>query len=223
MAETKAEGLYVRQLELGPMKNFVYLVGAAESAEVLVVDPAWDVGAIRQAAEADGKRLAAVFLTHHHFDHLNGVPELLRTHDVPVYAQRAEVEFAEAVRKFAGAMKPVGPGDVLHVGAAALTCVHTPGHTPGSQCLLTRNALVSGDTVFVNACGRCDLSGGDAAQMYDSLHRVLGALPAETALYPGHDYGDVRVSSLGRERNHNPYFQLAELEAFVAHRNRPRR
>ncbi|MDX2014587.1 MAG: MBL fold metallo-hydrolase [Myxococcaceae bacterium] len=222
MNGTKAEGLYVRQLELGPMKNFVYLVGAQESAEVVVVDPAWDVAAICRAAEADGKRLSAVFLTHHHFDHLNGVPELLRTDDVPVYAQRAEVDFAEAVQKFGSAVKPVGPGDTFRVGAAELTCVHTPGHTPGSQCLLTRNALVSGDTVFVNACGRCDLSGGDAAQMYDSLHRVLGALPGETLLYPGHDYGDVRVSSLERERRHNPYFQLAQLEAFVAHRNRPR-
>jgi glyoxylase-like metal-dependent hydrolase (beta-lactamase superfamily II) len=222
MNQTKAEGLYVRQLELGPMKNFVYLVGAPESAEVVVVDPAWDVNAIRQAAQADGKRITAAFLTHHHFDHLNGVPELLRTHDVPVYVQRAEVDFAEAVQKLGSAVRPVAPGEVLTVGAAELTCVHTPGHTPGSQCLWTRQALVSGDTVFVNACGRCDLSGGDAGQMYDSLHRVLGVLPADTALYPGHDYGDVAVSSLGRERSHNPYFQLTRLEAFVAHRNRPR-
>lgn len=222
MNVTKAEGLYVRQLELGPMKNFVYLVGAAESDEVVVVDPAWDVPAIRAAAETDERRIAAVFLTHHHFDHLNGVPELLRLCDVPVYAQRAELDVAEAIQKFGSAVRPVAPGEVIEVGRAALTCVHTPGHTPGSQCLLTRGSLVSGDTVFVNACGRCDLSGGDARQMYDSLHRVLGALPAETALYPGHDYGDVRVSSLGRERTHNPYFQLTQLEAFVAHRNRPR-
>jgi hydroxyacylglutathione hydrolase len=222
MNVTKAEGLYVRQLELGPMKNFVYLVGAAEADEVVVVDPAWDVAAIRAAAEADDRRIAAVFLTHHHFDHLNGVPELLRHCDVPVYAQRAELEVAEAIQKFGSAVRPVSPGEVFEVGRAELTCVHTPGHTPGSQCLLTRGALVSGDTVFVNACGRCDLSGGDARQMYDSLHRVLGALPADTALYPGHDYGDVRVSSLGRERTNNPYFQLTQLEAFVAHRNRPR-
>jgi hydroxyacylglutathione hydrolase len=103
-----------------------------------------------------------------------------------------------------------------------VTCVHTPGHTPGSQCLWCRGALVSGDTVFVNACGRCDLAGGDATQMFDSLQRVLGALPQETVLYPGHDYGDVPVSSLSRERRLNPYFQLTDLEAFIAHRNRPR-
>lgn len=222
MPGTKADGLYVRQLALGPMKNFVYLVGASGSREVAVVDPAWDVAAVEAAAAQDGKRLSAVFLTHHHFDHLNGVPELLTRHDVPVYVQRAERDFAEAVQKLGSSVHPVGPGARVQVGPLEITCVHTPGHTPGSQCLFCSGALVSGDTVFVNACGRCDLGGGDAAQMHDSLHRVLGALPGETVLYPGHDYGDVTVSSLERERAKNPYFLLTELPAFLAHRNRPR-
>lgn len=223
MTQTKAEGLYARQLPLGPMKNFVYLLGASGAKEVAVVDPAWDVAAIQAALEADGKRLSAVFLTHHHFDHLNGVPDLLTHVDVPVYVQGAEIDFAEPVQKLGSAVRRVGPGEVVTVGPLEITCVHTPGHTPGSQCLHCRNALVSGDTVFVNACGRCDLGGGDAAQMFDSLHRVLGSLPAETVLYPGHDYGDVPVSSLGRERERNPYFQLSDLPGFLAHRNRPRR
>jgi hydroxyacylglutathione hydrolase len=222
MARTKAEGLHVRQLGLGPMKNFVYLLGASGAKEVAVVDPAWDVPSILEAVDRDEKRLSAVFLTHHHFDHLNGVPELLKTSDVPVYVQASEVDFAEAVQKLGSAVRRVAPGEVISVGPLEVTCVHTPGHTPGSQCLWCRGALVSGDTVFVNACGRCDLSGGDASQMFDSLQRVLGALPAETLLYPGHDYGDVPVSSLSRERAQNPYFQLGHLEAFVAHRNRPR-
>lgn len=204
------------------MKNFVYLIGATGSSDVAVIDPAWDVPAIQQAIEADGKRLAAVFLTHHHGDHINGVPSVLKAHDVPVYVQGAEIDFAEAIQKFGSAVRRVSPGEVVKVGALEVTCVHTPGHTPGSQCLLCRGALVSGDTVFVNACGRCDFPGGSAEQMFDSLQRVLGALPAETILYPGHDYGDVAVSSLAREREHNPYFQLGMLERFVAHRNRPR-
>lgn len=205
------------------MQNFVYLIGAPDSREVAVVDPAWEVSAIVEAVARDDKRLAAIFLSHHHFDHLNGVPALLETHDVPVYVQAAEIECSEAVQAFGGALAPVTPGEVIRVGALEVTCVHTPGHTPGSQCLACRGALVSGDTVFVNACGRCDLTGGDAAQMFDSLQRVLGALPGETVLYPGHDYGDVPVSSLARERERNPYFRLTDLEAFVAHRNRPRR
>lgn len=204
------------------MQNFIYLVGAPESAEVAVVDPAWDVGAIFAAAERDGKRIAAAVASHHHFDHVNGLEDLLARADVPVYAQRAEVDFAEALQDLGSAVKPVGPGEVVKVGALELTLVHTPGHTPGSQCVHCRGALLSGDTVFVNACGRCDLPGGDPEAMFDSLHRVLGALPKDTVLYPGHDYGDVPVSSLEREREHNPYFRMAEQRAFVTHRMRPR-
>jgi hydroxyacylglutathione hydrolase len=223
MTGTIAKTLYVRQLPVGPMKNFVYLVGPAGGRDVAVVDPAWDVPAILSAAEADGKRVAAAFLSHHHFDHINGLPALLEARDVPVYAQAAEMDVADALRPFRGALRPVGPGEVVEVGGLPVTCVHTPGHTPGSQCLSCGGALFSGDTVFVNACGRCDLSGGDPERMFDSLHRVLGALDADTALYPGHDYGDVPVSSLARERERNPYFQLAALPDFVRHRMRPRR
>ncbi|GMU62645.1 MAG: MBL fold metallo-hydrolase [Myxococcaceae bacterium] len=222
MAETIAKTLYVRQMTLGPMKNFVYLVGLAAGDEGAVVDPAWDVPAIRKAAEEDGKRIVAALVSHHHFDHINGLGPLLAAVDVPLYAQKAEVDFADALKPFAGAVRPVGPGEVIHVGGLPITCIHTPGHTPGSQCLLCGGALVSGDTVFVNACGRCDLSGGNPEQMFDSLHRVLGGLPGNTVLYPGHDYGDVQVSSLERERKQNPYFQLTALPEFVRHRMRPR-
>jgi glyoxylase-like metal-dependent hydrolase (beta-lactamase superfamily II) len=222
MTETIAKTLYVRQLTLGPMKNFVYLLGSPAGKDVAVVDPAWDVPAILRAAEEDGKRLSAAFLTHHHFDHLNGLAPLLEVRDLPVYVQAAEVAFAEVLRPFASALQPVAPGDVVQVGELPVTCVHTPGHTPGSQCLWCGGALVSGDTLFVNACGRCDLPGGDAEAMYDSLHRVLGALDGSTALYPGHDYGDVPVSSLERERRHNPYFHLKSRPEFVRQRLRPK-
>lgn len=215
--------LYVRQLSLGPMKNFVYLAGAKGAKEVCVIDPAWDVPAIVEAAADDGKTIVSAFLSHHHADHINGVPDLLRHRDVPVYAQRAEAEFSEAIRKFGDSVKTVGPGERVNVGPMSVTCIHTPGHTVGSQCLLCEDALVSGDTVFVNACGRCDLPGGSPEHMFDSLHRVLGDLPSSTALYPGHDYGDVKVSSLERERHCNPYFQLHELESFVELRTRPRK
>jgi hydroxyacylglutathione hydrolase len=217
------ETLWLRQLPLGPMKNFVYLLGAPGGREAAVVDPAWDPAAILEAAAHAGRSLTAIFLSHHHADHMNAVKPLLQQLDLPVYVQRAEAEFAGLARELGGALKPVGPGEVVDLGGAPVTCIHTPGHTPGSQCLLCAGRLLSGDTVFVDACGRCDLPGGDPAQMYDSLHRVLGALDGSTVVLPGHDYGEVPVSSLERERAHNPYFAFSAPEPFVAHRMRPRR
>lgn len=218
---TKADLPYLRQLALGPAKNFVYLVGAADGPETAVVDPAWDVPAITQALAADSRRLSAVLLTHHHRDHTNGVLEVLSGHDVPVYAQAAELPFLASLG-LGEALRPLEPGHRLAVGSAEVTCIHTPGHTPGSQCFLCRAGLLSGDTVFVGACGRCDLPGGDVERMYESLHQVLGALPSDVPLYPGHDYGDVQVSSLGRERERNPYLRATSKQDFVALRTRPR-
>lgn len=223
MEQPRPETPYVRQLPLGPMKNFVYLGGAAGGHEAFVVDPAWDVPAIFAALEADGRRLSGIFLTHHHHDHINGVPELLRAKDLPIYVQKAEVDFAEALRPFASAIRPVRPGEWVSVAGVDVQCLHTPGHTPGAQCLHCRGAgLFSGDTLFVNACGRCDFNGSDPLAMHDSLFNVLGRLEGATKLYPGHDYGDVKVSSLERERKWNPYFQLRDPAAFVKHRMTPR-
>lgn len=222
MSQTKPETATVRQLPLGPMKNFVYLVGAPGGREAFVVDPAWDVPAICAALEADGRALAGIFLTHHHHDHVNGVPGLLAWRDVPVYVQRAEYEFAAALRPFADAVRLVEPGERVRVAGVEVECLHTPGHTPGAQCLHCGGALLSGDTLFVNACGRCDFAGSDPRQMYRSLFEVLGRLGGQTVLYPGHHYGDVPVSSLGRERAQNPYLQAADEAAFVRRRMAPR-
>lgn len=218
------EALYVRQLKLGSMDNFVYLVGPRDSDEVLVVDPAWDVPAIEAALVQDGKRLVGAFVSHCHGDHTNGLPELLKAHDVPVYAQRAEVDFSANLRELAsGALRPVGPGDVLTVGGRTFQALHTPGHTPGSHCLLAQDALVSGDTVFINGCGRCDLPGGDPEAMYRSLSQVLLKVPDSTRLLPGHDYAKVPVAAMGDVRHDNPYFAFPDVASFVAYRMRPRR
>jgi hydroxyacylglutathione hydrolase len=218
-----AMGLYVRQLKLGPMDNFVYLVGAEGAPEVAVVDPAWEVDAIEKAAADDGKTIACAVVSHCHPDHVNGLPDLLKGRDIPVYAQRAELEFSPDLRELGDCMRPLAPGDDISVGPARFKALHTPGHTPGSQCLLCADSLVSGDTVFVNACGRCDLRGGDPDAMYRTISQVLFALPDGTHLLPGHDYGDVPTSTLAREREHNPYFQFHDVPSFVAYRMRPRR
>ncbi len=223
MRQTKSETPYIRQLPLGPMKNFVYLFGAPQGSEAVVVDPAWDVPAILAQVESDGRRLAGIFLTHHHHDHINGVPDLLKSVDVPVFAQKIEIEFADTLKPFAEALRAVGPGERVDLAGVEIECLHTPGHTPGAQCLHCAGALFSGDTLFVNACGRCDFPGSDPQAMHHSLFQVLGQLDANTALFPGHDYGDVKVSSLGRERERNPYLQLPDKADFIKHRMTPKR
>ena len=216
--------LYLRQLELGPMDNFVYLVGAQGHDEAWVIDPAWDLDAIEAAALEDGRRISGAFISHCHHDHINGLPELLRRHDVPVFAQKTEAQFSSQLRQYAGdALRLLEPGDPLALGPLKAKALHTPGHTPGSQCLWAGGAVASGDTVFVNGCGRCDLNGGNPEDLYRTIQNVLLALPEETRLLPGHDYGDVPISTLGREREKNPYFQFPSVEDFVAYRMRPRR
>lgn len=215
--------MYVRQLLLGPMQNFIYLFGAEGAREVAVVDPAWDVDAILAAVEEDGKELAAIFVTHHHHDHVNGVvPVLERKPGLPVFAQAEEIDFAEVLRGFGEALRPVEPDERIHVGPLEVRCIHTPGHTPGSHCLLAEGRLFTGDTLFICGCGRCDFEGGDPRKMFHSLHGVLGALPDETVVYPGHDYADRPVSTMGDEKRDNPYFQRKTIEEFVAYRMRPR-
>jgi hydroxyacylglutathione hydrolase len=117
----------------------------------------------------------------------------------------------------------VGPGDAISVGGRNFQALHTPGHTPGSHCLLAGGALVSGDTLFINGCGRCDLRGGNPEDMYQSLSQVLLKVPDETRLWPGHDYAEVPVAELGQVRKKNPYFSFPDVASFVEFRMRPRR
>jgi glyoxylase-like metal-dependent hydrolase (beta-lactamase superfamily II) len=210
--------LYVKQLKLGTMENFVYLVGAADSPETAIIDAAWDVPAALRAAEADGRRVTHALFSHHHFDHVNGLPEILAQGGIRPYAHAADIpKLAPELQREVTAL------DAVQVGPLTIKGLHTPGHTPGSTCFHAGNSLFSGDTVFVNACGRCDLAGGDPEEMFQSLKRVA-ELPGDMTLYPGHDYGDVPVSSIDREKRNNPSFQkLNALTDFVAWRMRPRR
>ena len=100
-------------------------------------------------------------------------------------------------------------GDVIELGDVQIELLHTPGHTPGSQCFLVRKRLVAGDTLFIDGCGRVDLPGGDAAQMQVSLRR-LAELPEDVVLHPGHDYGEAPTASIGEQKRTNPYLQMAQ-------------
>jgi len=203
---------YLKQLELGPMQNFVYLIGDPQSREAAVVDPGWEVPRILQAAEADGYRLTKAFVTHHHFDHVMGLGDLLQAVDVPIYVHRKD---APVLNVPSSSLKPVGGGEEVSVGRVPVALLHTPGHTPGSQCLLVNGHLLSGDTLFIRACGRCDLPGGDPRLLYESLSKTLRALDDETVLCPGHHYAEVPTSRLGEEKQANPFLSAATLQNFL--------
>ncbi|MCH9651650.1 MAG: MBL fold metallo-hydrolase [Deltaproteobacteria bacterium] len=227
------QNLYFRQLlagqevaktnpVAGQMRNFMYLIGDPEKREALVVDPAWDVDSILKVAEEDDYKVVGALVTHYHPDHcggtmfgytVEGLARLLEKGGVPIFVNKHE---AEGLKKITGVsdsdLRKVDDGDTTRVGSVEVKFLHTPGHTPGSQCFLLGNRLVAGDTLFVQGCGRVDLPGGDPETMYHTLTGKLAKLPADTILYPGHHYGPTPTSTIGDELAQNHYLRIRSLE-----------
>lgn len=217
------EDLIIEQILIGPMENFTYVVGSRRTREVVIVDPAWDIDALLERVEEQGFTLKGALLTHYHPDHcggsfgrnaVEGVAELLAKTPVPVYAHKLE---ADGVRKVTGIsasdIRKVESGDILKVGDVEIEFLHTPGHTPGSQCFRVKKTLVSGDTLFINGCGRVDLPGSDADEMFRSLQK-LGALPDDTVLLPGHNYGEVPNATMDTIKKTNVHMRIPDLASW---------
>jgi glyoxylase-like metal-dependent hydrolase (beta-lactamase superfamily II) len=224
------EGLFFRQLLAGQdfavgdqfattMRNHVYVIGDRAEGDVVLVDPAYDVRALVDWVDANSLHLVGVLATHYHADHvggdifgehIEGLVDLLELVDVPVHVQKDEVPW---VFEMSGA--PVsslvahGDEEVVQVGAIAVRLLHTPGHTPGSQCFVVGDNLVSGDTLFVDGCGRTDLPGADPDDMYTSLQRLV-SLPGRLTLWPGHHYSPEVSAPLAEVKLSNGV--LARLE-----------
>jgi hydroxyacylglutathione hydrolase len=223
MPET--EKIYLRQAQVGPMANYVYLVGDPVSRKLALVDPAWDVDSIRIFAENEGYEIDKILITHYHQDHLGGhmmgqtiegAAKLLEQVKAKVYVNKHE---AEGVKKVSGLsdsdMVQVDAGDVVKIGDIDLKFLHTPGHTPGSQCFLIEGNLISGDTLFVNSCGRVDLPGSDPEAMYRSLNDTLKNLDDATIVYPGHAYSSESRTTIGNQKRHNMYMRFPTLDDFL--------
>jgi glyoxylase-like metal-dependent hydrolase (beta-lactamase superfamily II) len=218
--------LYFRQLLSGrdfaaddqlatQMVNFVYAIGDRATGECVLVDPAYDPGGLVDTVTGDGMTVVGVLATHYHADHVGGsifgheiagITGLLERVACPVHVQRDEVPWI--VRTTGVTEEDLAPhesGDVVRVGEVAIELVHTPGHTPGSQCFLVGGKLVSGDTLFLDGCGRTDLPGSDHQQMVASLRR-LSKVADDIVLYPGHRYSLASSATMGAVKQSNFVF-----------------
>jgi glyoxylase-like metal-dependent hydrolase (beta-lactamase superfamily II) len=228
--------LYFRQLLAGrdfavgdavaqQMVNFVYLIGDRSTGEALIVDPAYGVDDLLAILAADGMECAGALATHYHPDHvggdmmgwgIEGITRLLELAPVPIHVQADEAPWVERSSGVsADDLVTHRGGDVVSVGGVPITLIHTPGHTPGSQCFLVDGRLVSGDTLFLDGCGRTDLPGGDPEEMFESLTTRLARIPDDTILYPGHLYSPEPSASLGDIRDHNYVFRLSTPEQWM--------
>ncbi|MBL8732341.1 MAG: MBL fold metallo-hydrolase [Planctomycetes bacterium] len=207
------------------MANFVYAIGDRQTGETVLVDPCYAVGELVDRVEADGQRIVGALATHYHPDHvggdlfghgLEGVRELLTRCPCKVHVQRAEAPWVERVTGCSKSdLDAHDSGDVVMVGQIPITLIHTPGHTPGSQCFLVQNRLVAGDTLFLQGCGRTDLPGGDPRQLYLSLTQKLSHVPDDAELFPGHAYDPSPHAPMGRTRRDNPVFRPRSEAEFL--------
>jgi glyoxylase-like metal-dependent hydrolase (beta-lactamase superfamily II) len=218
--------VYLKQIQIGPMANYVYLIGDAQTREAMIVDPAWDIPALLDILDKDDMTLSGALVTHYHPDHIGGdfmgqhiegIRELLDARGVKIYIHKEEAPYvAASVGLQSSDLVPVDGETTVDVGRIPLRFIHTPGHTPGSQCFLIDGNLVSGDTLFIGACGRVDLPGSNPEDLYYSLTTKLKALPDETVLFPGHNYAADNTSTIGREKATNVFMRFERVEDFLA-------
>ncbi|MEW5936631.1 MAG: hydroxyacylglutathione hydrolase family protein [Candidatus Thermoplasmatota archaeon] len=195
----------VLQLRTG-VDNFSYLIYCGRTRKAAAVDPSWDAAKVLEIISAEALTLLYVINTHHHADHVCSNQALKRATGCRVVASEADGRHIEGVEIL------VSEGEEIQLGDVRLRFILTPGHTPGSLCILVNNdALLTGDTLFIGDCGRTDLPGGSDLQIFQSLQR-LKSLQDHLTVYPGHDYGDVPYDTLGRQKRTNKALLARSLE-----------
>jgi glyoxylase-like metal-dependent hydrolase (beta-lactamase superfamily II) len=213
------EGQCVAQFEIGDYKNFVYLILDWNQRKAAIIDPQYDLSAPLGCLKRHGFELVATFLTHTHFDHVAGVPQLVKSYPhVPIILHRDDLHRLDSQVMDHGRTQIVSDGDVIPIGELEIQVLHTPGHSSGESSYLLKGKpayLFSGDTVFIRDCGRTDLATGSTEEMYRSLQRIK-RLPPETILLPGHHYQPECASTLGRESKDSPPFKCKSVEELAA-------
>lgn len=197
----------VMQIAVGQMANFTYIIADEENGEAAVIDPSWDLDKIIQALKKNKWHAKYIINTHTHFDHVLG------------NEQMAELTGAKIVQHKNSKLEKdiaVSDGDTIEIGSISLRVLFTPGHSKDSICLLYGDQFIfTGDTLFVGNCGRVDLPGSEAKEMYDSLFNRLAKLDENLTLYPGHNYGPTSVSTIGHEKKTNSVLQSRSKQEFL--------
>ncbi len=204
------QDVYLKQMLLGQMMNYIYLVGDPATKQAAVIDAGWESQKIRDAASSAGFTITHILLTHTHFDHANDVRVLSDLVGAKIVVHESEARALQDIPN----VVTVKDGDHVQVGNLDFEVLHTPGHTPGSICFKTGDLLFAGDTLFIGAIGRTDLEGGDSEKMFQSLAR-LRELPDKTMVYPGHEYGPAPASTIGEQKQSNPYLRCTSVSDFL--------
>jgi glyoxylase-like metal-dependent hydrolase (beta-lactamase superfamily II) len=196
----------VLQIPVGPMQNFTYLIWDDETKEAAIIDPSWDLDKVLKEAEAKSLKIRYILNTHTHHDHCLGNEYVKKkTGAETIGGKGAKVKLA----------KVVGDGEQIPLGRTHTKVISTPGHSPDSICYLFQGNLFTGDTLFVGECGRTDLPGGSAEDLYESLFNKILRLDDSIKVYPGHDYGFSPHSTIGYERKNNYTLKQRTKEEFI--------
>ena len=198
--------MIVHQIQVGNMQNFCYVVADEETNECIIIDPSWDLEKIEEVVSRNGLTVKYIVNTHHHFDHTIGNKAMADSTGAKII-QHEESDLEHDIT--------VKDGEKIEFGNSALQVVHTPGHSKDSICLIGDGKIFSGDTLFVGNCGRVDLPGGSAKELYHSLFDILYDLDDELTLYCGHNYGSSPTSSIGMEKKMNFVMQKRTEQEFV--------
>jgi hydroxyacylglutathione hydrolase len=209
--------MFLKQMQVGHMAIFAYIVGDPESGEGLVIDPAANCSGIIKAAQQNNVNIKYIVNTHGHVDHISGNTEMKKKTGAQIVIHKDDAELLVftppmVFKMFGAEQSPpaditVNDGDLITVGGISLKVIHTPGHSPGGMSLYTKGYVFTGDTLFVEAVGRTDLPGGSWQVMHRSITERLCTLPDDTKVLPGHNYGRMPTSTIGHEKIYNPYIK----------------